>query len=113
MDAAQLTEEDFGNSSYTALWSSLETFRTAMAGAPANPISADVFDAMYALEDEDLGGLLPQAVNFEAGQPAPPVSCFWYYEYSDGTFTTFQDDSPSGNTVTDGDLKTACFDAGA
>ena len=112
MEDAGLSDDDFGNSSYTATWSSLETFRTAMEGTPENPTSADVFDAMYALEDEDLDGLLPQSVNFEAGQPAPPVSCFWYYEYSDGAFTTFQDESPSGNTVTDGDLKTACFDMG-
>lgn len=113
MDAAALTEDDYGNSSYTALWSSLETFRAAMAGAPANPTSADVFDAMYALEDEDLGGLLPQKMNFEAGQPAPPVNCFWYYEYTDGEFAAFQDESPSGNSVTEGELKTACYGTGA
>ena len=112
METAGLTDEDFGNSSYTAVWSSLETFRVAMDGAPENPTSADVFEAMYALEDEDLDGLLPQSVTFEAGQPAPPVSCFWYYEYGDGAFTTFRDDSPSGNSVTAGDLKTACYDPG-
>ena len=67
---------------------------------------------MYALDDEDLDGLLPQTVNFEAGQPAPPVNCYWYYEYTGGEFTTFQDQSPSGNSVTDGDFKTACFEPG-
>ena len=113
MEAAGLTDEDFGNSSYTALWSSLETLRAAMTGAPADPTREDVFAAMYALEGEDLGGLLPQSVTFSAGQPAPPVNCFWYYEYRDGAFSSFQDDSPSGNTVTEGDLKTACYDPGA
>ncbi len=112
METAGLTEEDYGNSSYTAVWSSLETFRAAMLEAPVNPARADVFDAMYALDDEDLDGLLPQTMNFEAGQPAPPVNCFWYYEYTAGEFTTFQDQSPSGNSVTDGDFKTACFEPG-
>jgi branched-chain amino acid transport system substrate-binding protein len=113
MDAAGLTEEDFGNSSYTALWSSLETFRAVMSGTPESPTCQDVFDAMYALEDEDLEGLLPQKMNFEPGQPAPPVSCFWYYEYTGGAFSTYQDDAPSGNGVTEGHLKTACYEPGA
>ena len=112
METAGLTELDYGNSSYTAVWSSLETFRAAMHEAPTNPARADVFDAMYALDDEDLDGLLPQTVNFEAGQPAPPVNCYWYYEYTGGEFTTFQDQSPSGNSVTDGDFKSACFEPG-
>jgi branched-chain amino acid transport system substrate-binding protein len=110
MDAAHLTVKDYGNSAETAVWSSLETFRKAMAQAPDNPTSADVFQAMYSLKNEDLGGLLPQKMNFTAGQPAPAVSCFWYYRYANGKFTTAPDSSsPSGNSVTSGDLKTSCY----
>jgi hypothetical protein len=109
MDAAHLTDKDYGNSAETALWSSLETFRKAMAHAPDNPTSNDVFQGMYSLHDEDLGGLLAQKMNFTAGKPAPPVTCFWYYKYENGTFSTAPDSAPSGNSLTSGDLKTSCF----
>jgi hypothetical protein len=113
MRDAKLTALDFGNSAYTATWSSLETFRKAMASAPANPTSADVFAGMYGLKDEDLGGLLSQKVSFTAGQPAPAILCYWFYKYEDGTFTTMPDGSPTGNNVTSGDLKSSCFKPGA
>ena len=113
MTDAGLDEDDYGNSAYTATWSALETFKKAMADAPANPTSADVFTGMYGLSDEDLGGLLAQKVNFSAGQPAAPVLCYWYYRYEDGEFSTAPDDSPSGNTVSSGDFKSSCFDPGS
>jgi hypothetical protein len=109
MKDAGLTQDDFGNSAYTATWSSLETFRTAMSKAPAAPTSADVFAGMYSLKDQDLGGLLPQKVNFTAGKPSPPMLCYWYYKYENGKFATAPDTSSSGNSATSGDLKSSCF----
>jgi branched-chain amino acid transport system substrate-binding protein len=109
MNAAHLTDKEFGNSSETALWSSLETFRKAMGHAPDNPTSADVFQGLYSLHDEDLGGLLPQKMNFTAGKPAPAVTCFWYYKYENGKFSSAPDSAPSGNSASSGDLKTSCF----
>jgi branched-chain amino acid transport system substrate-binding protein len=109
MNAAHLTDKEYGNSSETALWASLETFRKAVAQVPDNPTSADVMQGMYSLHDEDLGGLLPQKMNFTAGKPAPAVNCFWYYKYENGKFTSAPDTSPSGNSVSSGDLKTSCF----
>ena len=112
MDAAGLTDADFGNSAETALWASLEMFRTVMADAPDAPTRDDVFAAIYSVKDEDLGGLLPQTVTFSEGQVAPALDCFWYYRYSNGEFSMVEEDSPSGNSVSSGALKSACFTPG-
>ena len=108
-----MTEDDSGNTSYTALWSSLETFRAAMAGAPANPTSSDVFDAMYTLEDEDLRGPAAPDDELRGRSTGAADQLLSLFRCTDSEFVTFQDDSPSGNSVTQGELESACFGAQA
>ena len=38
------------------------------------------------IQGETLDGLLPQEISYAAGEPAPPVNCYWLYSYEDGEF---------------------------
>jgi branched-chain amino acid transport system substrate-binding protein len=100
--------KDYQDPTSTATWASLELFRKAMANASDQPTRDEVFSAYYTLKNEDLGGLLPQAVTFTKGQPAPKMNCFWVYKLDGGKFTSAEPSDPSGNTVSSGPLKTAC-----
>jgi branched-chain amino acid transport system substrate-binding protein len=84
--------KDYNDPTSTGTWASLELFRTAMekykSSLPANPTSADVFKAMYALQGEDLGGLLPQKMTYTQGQPAPSVNCFYLFKLAKEKWTT-------------------------
>ena len=106
MDAAGVTE--YQDPTSTATWSALELFRTAMADASDAPSREEVFEAYYALQDEDLDGLLPQGVTYAEGQPSPPVNCFWIYTLEGGEFSGVEPEGETGNSVTSGPLKTAC-----
>lgn len=85
----------------TGTWASLELFRTALEQYKSNltaaPTSQDVFAAMYGLQGENLGGLLPQKMTYAKGQPAPAIDCFYLFQLVNGKFT-----SP------DGGLKSRC-----
>ena len=106
MDAAGVAE--YQDPTSTATWAALELFRTAMADASDEPTRDEVFQAYYALQDEDLDGLLPQGVTYAEGQPSPPVNCFWVYTLEGGEFSDVEPQGESGNSVTSGPLKTAC-----
>jgi len=106
MDAAGVTE--YQDPTSTATWAALELFRTAMADASDEPTREEVFAAYYALQDEDLDGLLPNSVTYTEGQPSPPVNCFWIYTLEGGEFSNVEPSGESGNSVTSGPLKTAC-----
>ncbi len=106
MDAAGITE--YQDPTTTATWAALELFRTAMADASDEPTRDEVFQAYYALQDEDLDGLLPKPVTFAEGQPSPAVNCFWLYTLEGGEFASVEPSGESGNSVTSGPLKTAC-----
>ena len=107
MDAAGITE--YQDPTTTATWAALELFRTAMADASDEPTRDEVFQAYYALQDEDLDGLLAEAgVTFAEGQPSPAVNCFWLYTLEGGEFASVEPSGESGNSVTSGPLKTAC-----
>lgn len=100
----------YESSQVTAAWSSFELFRKAMENASDDPTAEEVIDAMLALEDEDLGGLLAQSLNFAEGEPAPIPSCFWTYQFTEADGPTLVgSDNPSGNSVAEGDLKSECF----
>lgn len=92
--------KDTSNPTSTAAWASYELFRKAMARASDNPTSQEVFEAIYALRDEDLGGLLPQKMTYPKDQPSPLISCFYLYRLDLGKFT-----------AVDGGLKPSCFPA--
>jgi branched-chain amino acid transport system substrate-binding protein len=106
MDAAGV--EEYQDPTSTATWAALELFRTAMAEASDEPTREEVFQAYYALQGEDLDGLLPQGVTYTEGQPSPAVSCFWVYTLEGGDFSGVEPSGESGNSVTSGPLKTAC-----
>jgi branched-chain amino acid transport system substrate-binding protein len=75
------------NDSQTAAWAALELFRKAMANAGDAPTRADVAQGLWAIKDEDLGGLLPAPVTFTKGKPAPLVKCAWTASLSKGQYT--------------------------
>jgi len=51
----------------------------------ANPTSADVLAGLYALHDENLGGLMANKVTFTQGKPvAPGWPCAWAGEWKNG-----------------------------
>jgi branched-chain amino acid transport system substrate-binding protein len=106
MDAAGV--EEYQDPTSTATWAALELFRTAMANASDQPTREEVFEAYYALQNEDLDGLLPAGVTYAEGQPSPPINCFWVYTLEDGEFSPVEPTTESGNSVTSGPLKTAC-----
>lgn len=102
----------YQDSTATAVWAAFELFRKAMANASDSPTSQEVIDAMYKLKDEDLGGLLPQKLNYTQGEPAPFVNCFWLYNYTPKSgIKIVKTSDPSGNSKTSGDLKSDCYPA--
>ena len=106
MEAAGV--EEYQDPTSTATWAALELFRTAMADASDEPTRDEVFQAYYALQGEDLDGLLPKGVTYTEGQPSPAVNCFWVYTLEGGDFSAVEPQGESGNSVTSGPLKTAC-----
>ena len=106
MDAAGVAE--YQDPTSTAVWSALELFRTAMAEASDEPTRDEVFQAYYALQGEDLDGLLPSGVTYTEGEPSPAIPCFWVYTLEGGEFAPVEPSGESGNSLSTGPLKTAC-----
>jgi branched-chain amino acid transport system substrate-binding protein len=93
----------------TAIWAALTYFATAVGTQTGTVTRTSVFNDIYSLKSEDLGGLLPQPVTFASGQPAPPVTCFWPVTYTVGDVNPalIQTSYPSGNGQT-GVMKSIC-----
>lgn len=68
-------------------WAALEMFRTVMANASDNPTADEVYKAMTSVKNEDLGGLLPQKVSFEAGRTSTPLTCLFRIRLVDGQYS--------------------------
>lgn len=69
-------------------WASLELVRKVLTTvSAANPTSADVYEALLNVKDEDLGGLLPEKVTFSADKPNALLNCAWSFKLVDGNFT--------------------------
>ena len=88
MDDQGVSEDEYGTPVATAAWATMELFRSTL-DANADTLSEDVtrdevVAAYGTIADETLDGLLPQAITFQADQPAPPVDCFWLYTAEDG-----------------------------
>jgi branched-chain amino acid transport system substrate-binding protein len=96
-----------GNS--TSIWSSFELFKKALENAKPTEITRSAaLDAMYTINNETLGGLLPEPITYTKGQPSKAVGCSWLFTYNAG------DDNPksiapdkSGNGAS-GDLASTC-----
>jgi branched-chain amino acid transport system substrate-binding protein len=93
--------------SNTVVWASLELIRKALSNAGAGPTRTDIFTGLTSLKNENLGGLLPQAMTYTAGKPAPQVLCLWLYKEQDGKLTSVTPAGTSGNGVS-GALQTSC-----
>jgi len=104
---------DYAGTFATGTWASLELFRKAVTGKAAGLDRQKVMDAYYALKDEALGGLLPQAMTYTRGQAAPIVRCYWLYNHESGTDAwTLSQSGRNGNGAT-GDLASSCYDGPA
>jgi len=70
----------------TQMWTSLELLRQKILPHPsANPTSDDILAGLYALHDENLGGLLANKVTFTQGKPVSPGwPCAWSIEWKNG-----------------------------
>jgi branched-chain amino acid transport system substrate-binding protein len=89
MEEYGVADEDYQLPNGSAAWATGELFKKALSGiAEGDTVTRQtVQDAYGAINGETLDGLLPQPVTYTAGQPAPPVSCYWLYSYEDGEFT--------------------------
>jgi len=92
----------------TAVWSSLELFRKAMANASDNPTRDEVFQAYWQVKNETLDGLLPEPITYTQGQPQAKINCFFPFKLENGEFSASTAPGGSGNGETGG-LKSACF----
>jgi branched-chain amino acid transport system substrate-binding protein len=67
-------------------WASGELFRKAAAGIGAVPTTDAIFNGLWALRNETLGGLTPP-LTFTAHQPSPQVTCYYLTRISGGRWT--------------------------
>ncbi|UGQ11204.1 ABC transporter substrate-binding protein [Yinghuangia sp. ASG 101] len=102
------SDADYENPSATAVWASLEVVRKSLAAVGDAPTRADLTAGLHALKDEDLGGLLAQKVTYIPGQ-GTPINCLWLYKHEDGKFTSAALPGPSGNSISEGTLKSDCL----
>ena len=91
MASQGVAEKNWAHPTATALWATGALFAKTMATAAAKPetvVSREmVLDAYGKISGETLDGLLPQPITFTANQPAPPVDCYWLYNYENGAFS--------------------------
>ena len=66
-------------------------FQTALANAGANPTAQDVYNGLYAMNGDTLGGYAPP-LTYTQGKPTT-ISCFFLVSIKNGAFT-----SPHGST---------------
>jgi branched-chain amino acid transport system substrate-binding protein len=100
MENRGVDKNDWANSASTSTWASLELFRKAMT-APAEAANGAVIDrqaviqAYGSVKSETLDGLASAPLTFTANAPMPANNCFWYYTWTDGVFSAFNDGNPS------------------
>ena len=73
-------------------WTGLQLFAAAAKNVSATPTAQDIYDGLYALNGETLGGLTAP-LTFKKGQPNQD-NCFFVYEVKNGTYSTPQGTSP-------------------
>jgi branched-chain amino acid transport system substrate-binding protein len=90
MTAQKVAEKDWAQPTGTALWATGELFTKALTAAAipaATPVTREAVLAAYGkISGETLDGLLPQPITFTADKPAPPVNCYWLYDFQNGAF---------------------------
>lgn len=73
-------------------WTGLELFAAAARNVSATPTSQDIYDGLYSLKGETLGGLTAP-LTFKKGQPNQD-NCFFVYKVDNGTYSTPQGTDP-------------------
>jgi branched-chain amino acid transport system substrate-binding protein len=73
-------------------WVALEMFQTAMERylptiGDRAPTTDDVYQAMYTIANEDLGGLIPQKVSYSKADQHPSISCEYTTGVKEGKYT--------------------------
>jgi ABC-type branched-subunit amino acid transport system substrate-binding protein len=68
-------------------WTSAKLFEAAAAALGDQPTSADVLKGLYAIRDNDLGGLT-YPITFTAGRPATRVTCWYRVQVKARTFVS-------------------------
>jgi branched-chain amino acid transport system substrate-binding protein len=74
-------------------YAAAELFAAALADAGANPTSQDVYNGLYAMHGETLGGYAPP-LTFTQGKPTT-VNCFFVVSIKSGAFVAPNGASPS------------------
>jgi len=78
---------DVALAGFTAIeWAAGELFRKAAAGVGTVPGSDAIFNGLWALRNETLGGLTPP-LTYAAHQPAGQITCFFIAKISGGRWT--------------------------
>ncbi len=75
----------------SSTYAALLLFQTAMKNAGANPTTQDLYNALYAMHNETLGGYAPP-LNYTQGKPTT-INCFFTLKIQNGAFV-----SPHGAT---------------
>jgi branched-chain amino acid transport system substrate-binding protein len=95
MDGQGVDESVYGDPHATAAYATMELFRRTLdanaADLDGDVDRGEVLAAYGTIADEDLDGLLPQPVTFTPGEPAAPVTCYWFGRFEGGEFA-----DPSG-----------------
>ena len=97
MEGEGVDEAVYGDPHATAAYATMELFRKTLdardeAGDIEGDVGRDEVLAAYGtIADEDLDGLLAQPVTFTPGEPAAPVTCYWFGRFEGGEFS-----DPSG-----------------
>jgi branched-chain amino acid transport system substrate-binding protein len=75
-----------GSGSTAIQWASGELFKRAAAGIGAQPTTDAVFNGLWALRNETVGGLTPP-LTYAAHQASPPVTCYFITKLTAGRWT--------------------------
>jgi branched-chain amino acid transport system substrate-binding protein len=72
-----------GSGASASVWTSGVLFQTAAAHLPANPTSHDIFEGLWSISNDTLGGLAPP-ITYHQGQGATGSSCYFLAEVEGG-----------------------------
>jgi branched-chain amino acid transport system substrate-binding protein len=75
-----------GASATSATWTAGKLAQLAGANLPANPTPSDFFNGLYAIKNNNLGGLTAP-LTFNAGQPPAKASCYFVLKIVNGHWT--------------------------
>ena len=84
-----LTNPDFNELAVQAWVTGLllqDAGKAGHLGVNGPPTSQELYDGLYALKNDTLGGMAPP-LNFKKGQPNP-INCWYWMKVSHGAFTT-------------------------